>query len=302
MMKRRTKIAALLTHWLLAMVAATAFADGDGPTRAMNPSEQAAYDAVRKGVRGSLSAPFPNYASKFTGFDGKAEIFEATKPDGMHRMAFSVAHTVSKEYEEQRMVAAVMGQTKGTPQQEVRLTEIRAKQESLRDARSRTRDRTEKDRIRAEIKELDREENQIVGAIAAGHQAGAAAESGVPGMAEVAAGLPPKRFDVRVLVNQDIRIHDAAKPFNVAGHPSSFESTDGCLDAGTYCVTVLVGQFEKAGKAGPATIYRPKNAPLGVPTKARALALLVSGPKDKPGMVQDLLGTVDLKSLDALVP
>jgi hypothetical protein len=121
-------------------------------------------------------------------------------------------------------------------------------------------------------------------------------------MAEMAAMMPPKRFDVRVFVNSDVRIHDKATRFPLPGHPSAFESTEGCPDVGTYCVIVLVGPFEKAGKSGPATLYKPKNAPLGVTTKARALALVVSGPKDKPGMVRDLLGKVDLKSLVTLAP
>jgi hypothetical protein len=45
-----------------------------------------------------------------------------------------------------------------------------------------------------------------------------------------------------------------------------------------------------------------RNIPLGVPTKPRGLMLVVSGPKEKPEKVKELLGKVDLKKLNSMLP
>ena len=161
-------------------------ADGDGPSRSMNPAEKAAYESVQKTIRSALSAAPESYTASFSGFDDQYQIHEGMK-----------SHQWSAE---------------------------------LRKAR------------------------------------------------------------------------DEAKPYQIAGYPMAFEQSEGCPDFGSYCVSILLGPFEKGKRAGEATLYTLRSTPLGVPTKPRGLMVVVSAPKEKPEKVQELLGRVDLKKLNALLP
>jgi hypothetical protein len=217
-------------------------------------------------------------------------------------MSFGAKYTVSTEFMQRQSTASVMDRTKGTPQQQSRMAELQARNAELRKARDRTKDREEKERIRAELKSVRDEENRLTYEIAAQIQSWAAAGGGVPAMQEISAALPPKELDVRVQINQDVRIGGKAKPYQLAGYPMAFEQSEGCPDFGSYCVSILLGPFEEGRRAGGSTLFTLRNTPLGVPTKPRGLMVVVSGPKEKPEKVEELLGKVDLKKLSSLLP
>jgi len=292
----------MLTMICLLLPSALALADSEGPTRDMNPGERSAYELVKKTVREATSAGLVNYTASFSGFDDRNQIFERMKSDQMFRMTFTINYTISPEFMQKQSVAAVMARTKGTPQQETRKAELLAKNAELTKARDKTKDRGEKDRIRAELKTVRNEENRLNDEIAAQIRAWSTKEGGVPAMQEITSGLPPQELNVRVQVNQDVYVGDKAKPYQLAGYPMAFEQGEGCPDSGSYCVSVLLGPFEKGKKDGESTLFRLRNTPLGVPTKPRGLMLVVSGPKEKPEKVKELLGRVDLKKLNSLLP
>lgn len=292
----------VLTMIYLLLPSTLAFADGDGPTRDMKPRERSAYNLVKKTVREAISTGLANYTVSFSGFDDRNQIFEGMKSDQMFRMDFAVKYTVSSDFMEKQSVEAVMGRTKGTPQQQARMAELQEKNAELKKARDKTKDRSEKERIRAELKTVRDEENRLSDEISAQIQAWASKGGGAPAMQEVASALPAKELNVRVEVNQDVRIGNKAKPYPLAEYPMAFEQNEGCPDYGTYCVSVLLGPFEKGKKHAESTLYTLRNTPLGVPTKPRGLMLVVSGPKEKPEKVKELLGKVDLKKLNLLLP
>ena len=295
----RRGIARIVTLLLFPLIT---MADGDGPSRNMNPAEKAAYESVQKTIRSALSAAPENYTASFSGFDDRYQIYEGMKSDQMFRMSFGVTYTVSPEFMEKQATASVVSRTKGTPQQQSRMAEIQARSAELRKARDKAKDRDEKDRIRAEMKGVNAEENRLIAEIAAQIQSWATSGGGIPAMQEVGAALPPRELNVRVQINQDVRIGDKAKPYQIAGYPMAFEQSEGCPDFGSYCVSILLGPFEKRKRAGEATLYTLRNTPLGVPTKPRGLMVVVSAPKEKPEKVMELLGRVDLKKLNSMLP
>ena len=127
-------------------------------------------------------------------------------------------------------------------------------------------------------------------------------DSNLLGKIRRSAGLKRQELNVRVQINQDVYVGDKAKPYQLAGYPMAFEQSEGCPDFGSYCVSVLLGPFEKGKKDSESTLFTLRNTPLGVPTKPRGLMLVVSGPKEKPEKVKELLGRVDLKKLNSLLP
>lgn len=284
------------------LFATIAVADDAGPTRNMNPAEKAAYGSVQKTIQSALSAPLPNYTASFSGFDERYQIFEGMKADQMFRMEFALKHTISPEFEQKQAVAGVVDRAKGTPQQQEKMAELNSRDAELKKARDRTRDRAEKDRIRAELKIVHEEENRLSAEINAQVQAWAASGGGVAAQQETVKDLPPRELNVRLRLNQDVRISDHARPYSLAGYQASFEQSEGCVDLGSYCITVLLGPFEKGKRISGSTQYTLRNTPLGVPTKPRGLMLVVSGPKEKPEKVKELLGKVDLKKLSSMLP
>ncbi|OHE16824.1 MAG: hypothetical protein A2X96_05780 [Syntrophobacterales bacterium GWC2_56_13] len=292
----------MLAMICLLLPSALAFADGEGPTRDMNPGERSAYELVKKTVREATSAGLVNYTSSFSGFDDRNQIFERMKSDQMFQMTFAVNYTISSEFMQKQSVAAVMARTKGTPQQEARRAVLQAKHAELTKARNKTKDRGEKDRIRAELKTVNDEENRLTAEIAAQIQAWSTKGGGVPAMQEIASGLPPQELNIRLQINQDVYVGNKAKPYQLAGYPMTFEQSEGSPDSGSYWVSVLLGPFEKGKKNDESTLYTLRNTPLGVPTKPRGLMLVVSGPKEKPEKVKELLEKVDLKKLNSLLP
>lgn len=292
----------VLTMIYLLFLPVIAFADGDGPTRDMNQREVSAYNVVKKTVREAIFTGLANYTVSFSGFDDRNQIFEWMKPDQMLRMVFAAKYKVTSDFMEKQSMKAIMGQAKGTPHQQARMAELQAKNTELAKARDKTKDRGEKERIRAELKNVRDEENRLSDEISAQIQARASKGGGVPAMQEVASALPAKELNVRVEVNQDVRVGNKAKVYPLAGYPMAFEQNDGCPDYGTYCVLVILGPFEKQKKIAESALYKLRNTPLGVPTKPRGLMLVVSGPKDKPEKVKELLGKVDIKKLNSLLP
>lgn len=274
------------------LTATMAAADGDGPDRKMTSQESAACGAVQKTLREALPDTPEGYRASLTGFEGPCTLPEAITPDRMHRMFFEVKYTLTDEALQKHAVAGIVNRTKGSPRQQERLAALRGKSEELKKARGNARDRAEKDRIRAEIKAVNEEENRLVDEIAAGIQ------TPMDPMKE----LPAKELSVRFQVNQEVRVRDQATPYSVPGFPMAFEQKEGCVDFGTYCITVLLGPFEKGNSVVGATVYPLRNVPLGVPTKPRGLALVVSGPKDKPEVVRELLKRTDIKKLAAMLP
>ena len=292
----------MLTMICLLLPSALAFADGEGPTRDMNPGERSAYELVKKTVREATPAGLVNYTASFSGFDDRNQIFERMKPDQMFQMTFAINYTISPEFMQKQSVAAVMARTKGTPQQEARKAVLQAKHAELTKARNKTKDRGEKDRIRAELKTVNDEENRLIAEIAAQIQAWSTKEGGVPAMQEISSGLPPQELNIRLQINQDVYVGDKAKSYQLAGYPMAFEQSEGSPGSGSYWVSVLLGPFEKGKKNDESTLYTLRNTPLGVPTKPRGLMVVVSGPKEKPEKVKELLGNVDLKKLNSLLP
>jgi len=284
----------------LLLFASIARADGDGPSREMNPAEKSAYAIVKKTVRDATSSPLENYSISRGGFEDRTQVSEGMKADQMLRMSFEIKYTISPEFMEKQSTASVVGRTKGTPQQQSKMAELQARNAELKKARDKAKDRDEKDRVRAELKGVRDEENRLTAEIVAQIQSWAAAGGGVPAMQEISAALPPRELDVRVQINQDVRIGDKARPYPLAGYPMAFEQ--GCTDAGSYCVSVLLGPFEKAKRAGESMLFTLRNTPLGVPTKPRGLVVVVSGPKGNPEKVAEVLGKVDLEKLSALLP
>ena len=285
---------------LVLLTASPALADGDGPDQKMTAAETAAYESTRKTIREALPPNLADYSSAFSGFEGPALLPAGLPSDRMYRMSFAVKYALTAEASQRQAVAALMNLTQGTPAQQDKLAALRAKSEELKKARK-TRDRDEKERIRAELKALNEEENRIVAEIASANQARAAAGGGIPAMQEVARALRAKELAIQLRINQDVRIPDRAKSYSIPGFPTAFAQDEGCPEFGSYCITVLLGPFEKGKRISGETEYALRASP-GVPTKPRGMALVVSGPKDKPEAVRNLLPKVDLGKLKKLLP
>ena len=110
----------------LLLPASLALADGDGPSRKMTGPEVAAFNALTGAVQEALPKTPANYTLAFS--------------DGQQRTLFT-------------------DRAKGTPEQQTRLAALDAKDGGK--AREATRDRGEKDRIRAEQKAVQKEANQL---------------------------------------------------------------------------------------------------------------------------------------------
>lgn len=274
-----------------------ALADGDGPTRSMNRSEAAAFDKLQGTIRDALPRSPANYLVTYTGFD-KNEVFVATTPDRMESMAFKALYKLDPKVMEARQQTALVDLTKGTPEQQAKRAALAAREKELKQARKSTRNPAEKERIRAELKKVNAEDNALTEEIITGSQKSMSMGGAGAGMQN----SEPKELSIRLLVNQEVHVDDIAQPYRVQGVPLAFEQNDRCRDSGTYCITVLLGKFEGEKRISGSTRYNLQNADLGVPTKARGMALIVSGPKDKPKSTQDFLKKVNLAKLKALLP
>lgn len=287
----------LTTVFCSVFVATLAFADGDGPTRTMNSSEAAAFNTLQRTIKSALPQPPPSYTVTYTGFDLK-EVPEAISSDKMAWMSFMARYTLNPAAVEARQHAALMDSIKGTPEQQARRSALSARSEQLKKARKSTRDPAEKERIRAELKKVNDEDNALTNEIATSGQKsfqGGGADTGRQ-------GSEPKQLTMRLLVNQDVHIQNIAQPYPLSGAPRAFAQNDRCQDAGTYCITVLLGAFTPEKRVSGSTRYNLRNAKLGVPTKARGMALIISSPKNQPEYAQNLLKKTDLRQLKSLLP
>ncbi|MFH1982316.1 MAG: hypothetical protein ABIL58_10745 [Pseudomonadota bacterium] len=277
--------------------ASLVLADGDGPMRPMNTAESAAFNTLQKTIRAALPTAPADYSSDYAGFDRK-EVSEVITPDRMASMSFKTLYTLNPEVKAARQQAALMNQIKGTPEQQARQSALAARSTELKAARKGTRDPAEKEKIRAELKKINAEENALTNEIAAGIRSGAATDANQ----SIDKTLPPKEFSIGVFVNQDVHVYDIAKPIPVNGAPMAFEQDDQCQDSGTYCITVLLGTFDKEKRISGSTRYNLRNANLGVPTKARGMALVVTGAKDRKDSVKAFMAKIDLEKLKSLLP
>jgi len=278
----------------LVIAASLAWADGDAPTRPMNNSEAAAFKNVQSTIKAALSQPGDGIHVTYTGFD-KKDIAEGTSPDRMSRMLFKAQYTLTSEKRESSMQSMQMDLVKGNADQQAKRAVLEARAEELKQARKRAKSPEEKERIRAELKKVNAEENALVNQIAAGATAGWGKASQA-----VDKELPPKEMTVRVLVNQEVHIADSAKTYQVAGATQAFEQNDKCQE-GSYCITMLVGRFEPEKRISGSTRYNLRDSGGTAPTNARGLAVIVGGPKDKKGFMQQFVKQINAAKLQGLV-
>jgi hypothetical protein len=289
----------------LLLPASLALADGDGPSRKMTGPEAAAFNALKSAVQASLPRAPANYALKFgDGYpSGVLEIFASIKPDQMARLQFSATYTLSQEFRDGQQQNLFMDRAKGTPGQQARLAVLDARDEELTQARNATRDRAEKDRIKAEKKAVQGEANALRDQIMAEYTAWVASGGAMEAMQSATQSAPPREFTIRVLVNQDVSVSGAAAPVKIAGAPVALEQSEGCAMGGDNCVTALLGPFKRdGGKRGSHWLYQLHNANLGVPTKPRGMMIVVAGPKQHAQRVRELAAQVDYAKLKALLP
>jgi hypothetical protein len=281
-----------------------ALADGDGPSRKLTATEAAAYAAVRAGIQAALPKAPAEYKLAFE-CDGGCEDFEvpvALAGGAAARMRFSATYTHDEATRDAQMQSAFTGMAKGTPEQQAKLAELDTKEAALRKARDQSRDRAEKDKIRAEMKAVQAEANEIRDGIMAAYQTRLAGGGAAALSQEVVASLPVKEIAIRVLVNQDASLLDEAPPIQVAGATFAFEQADGCQNSDTRCISIFLGPFRKVKKVSSYTQYVLPDRDLGACTKARGIEIIVTGPKDKPEVVREFAGKIDVAKLKALLP
>jgi hypothetical protein len=269
----------------------------------MTGPEAAAFNAVKTGFRDALPKSLENYTLELagSGFGGEFEVYQATKPDGMAPMKFTATYKLDSAVLEQGLQSPYLDRAKGTPEQQAKLADLEAREASLKKGRDKA-SGGEKERIRAEIKAVQAEASAIQDQIMADYQAWVMSRGANAAMVDSAKALPPKELEVQALVNQDLSITDMAAPYPLAGYPLAFEQREGCQRPGDTCITVFIGSFDKEKRVSGYTRYNLRKAGLGVTTKPRGLALVVSGPKDKPESARNLLGRIDLARLKGLVP
>jgi len=282
--------------FVLAIFAASgAWADGDGPTRKMNGPEAADFQALRKTVREALPKPPADYTVKYDGF-GEREVPAALAPGGMLWMNFQVDYKPDPAVAASRMQAAVMGKVQGTPAQQAKIASLDAREKALYEARKAARDPREKDRIRAELKAVRAEERALRDEIDAQYQEWVRSGGAAGAMKEAGDSALP-HLSVQVRVNQDMYIPDTSVPYAVQGVPLAFEQRE--CDFGKYCVTVLIGPFEKAPKGR--TQYDLRKPAGGTLTRARGMGIFFSASREKPDAVRELVKKTDFGKLKALV-
>jgi hypothetical protein len=255
-------------------------------------------------VQEALPKTPANYALAFSdgSASGELQLPESIKPGQMARLRFFATYTLSQEYRDGQQQNLFMDRAKGTPGQQAQLAALDARDEQLRQAREATRDRGEKDRLRAEQKAVQKEANQLRGQIMEAYTAWVAAGGANAALQDHQQSLPAKELTVRVFVNQEVDLSDKAVPYKLAGFPLAFEQGEGCRDPGASCISVFLGPFDREKRVSGYTRYNLRDANLGIPTKPRGMVVVVSGPKDKAQTVRDFLSQVNLAKLKGLVP
>jgi len=275
-----------------------AWADGDCPTRKMNSSETAEFNTLQNSIRAALPKPPADYKEAFIRFD-RQQVCESHASDEMLRMYFKVQYEQDNAVFVGRMQSAMMDKVKGTPEQQKRKAALEAKEKELYGARNSTRDPGEKNKIRAELKAVRAEERVLDDEIDAQYEAWSRSGGDKKMMQNLQSSTSQGDFSIEIFVNQNVYVYDTANPYPVQGASLAFEESNKCGDSKNYCITIILGSFEKGSKGSGR--YELRNANRGVSTKARGMGLLFSGPKDKAERVQDLAKKTNLAKLNALL-
>jgi hypothetical protein len=270
----------------------------------MTGPEAAAFNTLKNTFQGALPKTPANYALtiRFGNDTGEIMLPEAIKPDQMARMSFTATYTLNREFQDAQQRTSFTDRAKGTPEQQARLATLDAKDAELTRDRNKTRDRSEKERIRAELKAVRDEANKLREQAMADYQAWVASGGATAALQNLDRALPAKELTVRSFINQEVSLNDKAAPYQLPGFPLAFEQNEGCRDYNTCYITVFLGAFEKEKRVSGYTRYNLRNTNLGVPTKPRGMAIVVAGPKEKPQSVRDFLKQIDLAKLKAMLP
>jgi hypothetical protein len=287
----------------LLVLSSPAFADGVGPERKMTEAEGSTFTAVRNTIQSALPAA-PNgytFSFKYESEFGEGMLPEAIGNGEMFRMSYTATYTFDNSNAAALQMAMYMDRAKGTPEQQASLAELDAKEAELKKARSAAKDPAEKDKIRAALKVVQDRADSLRTAIMADYQAWVASGGANTAAQDLEKSLPAKELSIRIDINQTVIVLDTAPHYDIEGIPLTFEKTDGCEGYDTYCLTVLIGPFAKTDKVSGRDRYKLSGTAPGVPTKARGIALMVGGPKDKPEVVREFLQQIDLTKFKALV-
>jgi hypothetical protein len=269
----------------------------------MTEAEASTFAAVRKTIQSALPAARNGYEFKFAYVSEFSEgmIPEAIGAGEMFRMSYEATYTFDNSNTAAQQMSMYMDRAKGTPEQQAMLAELDAKEADLKKARDGTRDRAEKERIRAALKVVRDRADSLQTMIMADYQAWVASGGAATAAQDMQKALPAKELSVRIVINQTVSVLDTAPQYPVEGIPLAFEKTEGCAGYDTYCLTLLIGPFAKTDKVSGRDRYKLPDVAHGVPTKARGIAVMIGGPKDKPEAVRELLKQIDLEKLKALV-
>lgn len=283
-----------ISIWGILVVASLAWADGDAPMRPMNIAEASAFKVVQSTIKSALPPPAEGVSVSYTGFD-KKDIAEGTSSDRMARMLFNAQYVLTTEKRESSMQQMQMDLIKGNADQQAKMAALGARAEELKKARKVAKSLDEKARIREELKKINAEENALTDEIASSATAGLG-----KALRAVDNALPPKEMSTRFLVNQEVNISDSARSYQVPGVAEAFEQSDECQEGG-YCVTLLLGKFESEKRISGSTRYNLHDSGGTVPTKARGMAVIVNGPKEKKDYVQNFVKQINTAKLKALL-
>jgi hypothetical protein len=281
--------------------ASVALADGDTPMRKMNGPEATAFGKLQTSIKAALPRTLPNYTATFSGFD-LTEVPEYLTPDKMASMQFKARYALNEGVSEAGQRGALEDLMKGTPEQQARRAALNDRSEQLKKARKSARSQGEKEQIRAELKKISAEESALDEQIMASFQENLSRGTASSAVQKIADAAPAKELSVLVMVNKAVDIYDSALPYSLQGASLTFAQHEHCPDGASYCITTLIGSFDKSRPTEISTRYSPKNAKLGTPTKARGMAIVVVGTKDKPASAQEVLRKIDLAKLKALLP
>jgi hypothetical protein len=304
-MKRLSVPAIMVAALLTLAMARSASADGGGPMRKMTPAEATAFNRVRETIRDALPKTPAGYILQFTadGDGAGGELLpESIQPGQMFAMCYTAKYTRDPKIADQQALSSQIDRAKGTPEQQARLATLNAKATELTQARDATRDRTEKDRIRTELKAVRAETDKVMAEIAAGIQAWIASGAAAQAPQARENSLPAKEISIRVQVNADTHLPDKALPYKVEGIPLAFEQSEGCADFDSYCITALVGSFNPIKKVSGYTGYDLVRTERSSATEARGVVLTFSGPREKPEAVREFVRQTDLAKIRTLLP
>ncbi len=276
--------------------------DGTGPERKMTGPEAEAFQQLRLTVQTALAQAPEGYDRKVTHVtDGNPGMMpQGIAPGQMLRMLFRATYTRREDAGAQGQ-SDLMERTKGTTEQQARMADLQSREAALMKARDQRGTGVDKDKIRAELKAVRAEENQLTDEIAAGLQAWIAAGGPAAADQERRQAQGPKEITVQVLVNGTVSVLDTATPYPIDGFPQAFAWTEGPDGTGNAGITVLVGPYVRSDKISGRDRYKLPEAAARVSTQPRGIALSVSGPADKPESLRALVRQTDFAKLQALL-